>query len=237
MFLAGFTLNLLSSQAVKANTEICEMIVVEGIVIGDGAPNIQPLMQSVLYCGNLLVGKGAVGISNNSGNVEISRINGDFVWQKFSSLKRVVKVFWQWIETDAHAAMNERIVGWGQPKIARREMDERFFWRNETIDNLIISGGNNPHIRPQLSSFLVAEGEPIETSKQDGERYERERNDIDRAIFLVASILMAGLGLLCISKGINRGGYFGAGVALFGYPLIVLGGCCFLYGFLNLTFP
>ena len=48
---------------------------------------------------------------------------------------------------------------------------------------------------------------------------------------------MARLGLLCIPKGINRGGYFGARIALLGYPLILLGGCCFLYGFLNLTFP
>ena len=79
MFLAGFTLNLLSSQAVKADTEICEMIVAEGIVVGDGTPHVQPLMQSILYSRNLLVGKGAFGVSNNSGNVESSRINNNFV--------------------------------------------------------------------------------------------------------------------------------------------------------------
>jgi hypothetical protein len=45
------------------------------------------------------------------------------------------------------------------------------------------------------------------------------------------------LGGLCISKGVDRGGNLGAGFILLGFPLIFVGGCSSLYGFLNLSFP
>ena len=60
---------------------------------------------------------------------------------------------------------------------------------------------------------------------------------MERYIYLFVSIFMTGLCLLCITKGLNRGSYFGGCIIILGLPILAVGVCSFFYGFLNLTFP
>jgi hypothetical protein len=84
---------------------------------------------------------------------------------------------------------------------------------------------------------LFAESTPTQTSENNSQKNKKYRDAIQRGIYFLISVLMDCLSILSITKGLNRGGYSGAGIVILGLPLLAIGVCCFLYGFLNLTFP
>jgi hypothetical protein len=84
---------------------------------------------------------------------------------------------------------------------------------------------------------LVTESTPTQAGEYDGQKDQKDRSDRKSYVYLFVSILMGGLSILCITKGLYRGGYLGGGIILIGLPLLAVGVCSFFYGFFGLSFP
>jgi hypothetical protein len=102
-------------------------------------------------------------------------------------------------------------------------------------------GGNQSVFEGAIAALkyvqLIAESTPTQSSENDRQKYKSQSSYIYRSIFFVIAIFSVSLSLLSIAKGLDLGSYLGGCIILCGLPLMAIGVCSFLYGFLNLSFP
>ena len=108
-------------------------------------------------------------------------------------------------------------------------------------DNPSPIGINHGLLKSSVASLknmqLVSENQPSQSAEKGGSEEKSYRGYIKKTLQFILSFGLIVLSLIGINKSFNLNGYLGGVLLVFCFLPFAGGVCCFLYGFLNLTFP
>jgi hypothetical protein len=84
---------------------------------------------------------------------------------------------------------------------------------------------------------LISENPPTKSSEYNGPDEQEERPYINKTLYLVLSLGLVALSVIGVNKALDRSGYIGGIFLVLCSLPFAAGMCCFLYGFLDLSFP
>jgi hypothetical protein len=155
VIIAGFALNLLARDTIKADAKISEMRFGENVFVADGSPYIETPHPAILNSLEVLLREGFGSIRYNSGNIKRTGMDSNWVRWRSDFLNRIGKGLWKRIWLDTHARHSCSIDCGGQAEIAGRQPNIWFYRWAEIVNELVVGGRNYANVGTQLPLLSI----------------------------------------------------------------------------------